>query len=197
MPTRRDFRVVLLLLAGLALLGGCARRYALHGIAEMPPREAPEFTLTDQTGQPFHLKDTRGKVTVLFFGYTSCPDVCPTTLATLAEVRRQLGADGTRLQVAFISVDPERDTEAVLQRYVAAFNASFAGLRGAAAELGPIFKAYGVTAVRSPLSDSAQGYEMVHTADTFVIDPQGRLVERLPYGTPVEQILSDVRALMR
>ena len=181
----------------LAVAAACATPHRFHGIAETPPRQAPDLALLDQTGRPFRLEAFRGQVVLVYFGYTACPDVCPTTLAQLTEVRRRLGPDAARMQVVFVTVDPERDTPEVIQRYLAAFDPSYLGLRGGAAELAPVLQRYQVTATKRALSNSALGYSVDHTAFTVVIDGAGWLRERLPYGAPIEDVLDDVQYLLR
>jgi protein SCO1/2 len=178
-------------------LGACARSYAFHGKLIETPQQAPDFMLTDQHGQPFRLSDQHGKVVLLLFGYTSCPDVCPTTLSDLASVQHELGQDAQQVEVAFISVDPARDTQAVLQRYMNAFDPAFIGLRGSSAELNPILAAYHVRTVRTELSDSPLGYAMDHSAFIYVIDPSGRWCERFLPSNKVADIVVDVRYLVQ
>jgi protein SCO1/2 len=160
-----------------------------------PLAQAHDFTLTDQHGQPFRLSDQRGKVVLLYFGYTSCPDVCPTTLAALAAVRRALGPDAQKVQVVFITVDPGRDTQEVIQRYLASFDPSFIGLRGTQAKLDPIIEAYGVTASADSHDTHAHDYKVTHSSYVYVIDPAGRWRMVLHEDDKVEDIVSDVRYL--
>jgi protein SCO1/2 len=155
-----------------------------------------ELALTGHDGRPRTLADFRGKVVVLFFGYTQCPDVCPTTLAELAEAMKRLGPDAERVQVLFATVDPERDTPELLSRYVPAFNPSFLGLYGdadATARTAKEFKIiYQKQAGREPGT-----YTMDHSAGTFVFDPQGRLRLYLSYGQGPEVFVHDIRELLR
>jgi protein SCO1 len=188
-------RIIALLLAAvtLAACGGLSFKGALIE----PPTPAPDFTLTDHQGQPWRLSDQSGKITLLFFGFTNCPDVCPTALADIAAARKQLGADAERVQAALISVDPERDTPAVLGRYVARFDPTFVGLYGSQAELEPILRSYGVYAAKRELPNSALGYTMDHTGSIYVIDQQGRWRAMLDHGTPVQDIANDLLYLLR
>jgi protein SCO1/2 len=191
-------RLRLLLLAALAALAlaGCGA-HTFKGTVLEPPNEAPDFTLTDQSGQPFRLSEQRGNVVMLFFGFTNCPDVCPTAMADAAAVKRQLGADGERLKVALISVDPERDTPELMGRYVKMFDPSFIGLSGAQAELDPVIKAYGVTAVRRDLPGSALKYTMDHSAFLYVIDQTGQWRLVFSPDATVSDIASDVGYLLK
>jgi protein SCO1/2 len=162
-----------------------------------PPLAAPDFALTDQHGQPFRLSDQRGKVVLLFFGYTQCPDVCPTTLATWRKVHEALGDDAGRVRFVFVTVDPERDTAERLGRHVEAFNPDFLGLTGSPQELEAAYSTFGVVHEVDTSSQSAAGYLVNHTATTFVIDPSGQWRLRLPYGTSAEDIAHDVRELLK
>ncbi len=134
---------------------------------------APDFTLPSTSGRPFHLAEYRGKVVLLVFGYTYCPDVCPLTLLKLAEARRILAADGERVQVVMVTVDPERDQMANLTSYVTGFDKSFIGVRGTIEETEAVGKLWGVQFEREAGSETA-GYAVAHTAGTFVVDRQGK-----------------------
>ncbi len=154
-----------------------------------------DFTLVDHTGKTRRLADFRGKVVVVFFGYTHCPDVCPTTLAELKMVKEQLGPDGERVQVLFVTVDPERDTQDVLARYVPAFDPAFIGLRGDAAATAKVAKDFKVfyQKVRGSRPDN---YSVDHTAGSYVFDPDGRLRLFARQGNPAN-LASDIRLLLR
>lgn len=153
------------------------------------PHPLTDFTLTDANGQPFALSTLRGKPTLLFFGFTQCPDECPTTLAEFKGAKRALGADADKLQVVFVSVDPEHDTTAVIKSYLAAFDPSFIGLRGDDATLTRIAPEYDLIyqAHRLP-SDSDT---VAHTATSFLIDAQGQLRVIYPYGVPASALAQD------
>jgi protein SCO1/2 len=133
-----------------------------------------DFALTDHNGKPRTLADFRGKAVVVFFGYTQCPDVCPTTLAALAESMKQLGPDADRVQVLFVTVDPERDTRELLSQYVPAFDPRFLGLFGDADATARVAKEFKIVYQKQP-GTSAGSYTMDHSAGTYVFDPQGRL----------------------
>jgi len=155
-----------------------------------------DFALADHTGRPVTLASYRGKVVVLFFGYTQCPDVCPTTLATLAETMRMLGADADKVQVLFVTVDPERDTAALLSQYVPAFNPTFVGLRGDADATARTAKEFKVIYLKQP-GATPETYTVDHSAGTFVFDPQGRLRLYASYGQGAEAFVHDIRELLR
>lgn len=187
----------------LALVGLAALAYILlkpvtfrgTSYAEPFPR-APEIELKTASGQAFQLSAQKDKIVLLFFGYTSCPDVCPTTLAELNQVMLELGHKKDRVQVVFISVDPKRDTPQKIQEYVQHFNPAFLGLTGSPEILQVIWDNYGVFREEVE-SDSAFGYIVNHTARTFLIDPAGNL--RLSYGfqAPVSDIVHDLEILLR
>jgi protein SCO1/2 len=160
------------------------------------PLAVPDLTLTDQHGDAFRLNDQRGSVILLFFGYTQCPDVCPTTLATWRKVHEALGDDAGRVRFVFVTVDPERDTQERLGLHVNAFNPDFVGLTGSAEELEAVYRVFDVFHEKDATSGNAAGYLISHTATTFVIDPEGQWRLRLPYGTLVEDIVHDVRQLL-
>jgi len=158
---------------------------------------AKDFSLPDHNGQQRSLKDFAGKVVVVFFGFVQCPDVCPTSMAELAEIRKSLGADGVRLQGIFITVDPERDTPEVLQAYMQAFDPSFLALRPTSAEqlaaLAKDFKVfYKKVDGRTPTS-----YTMDHSAGSYVFDPHGRLRLYTRYGSGAQGLESDIRQLLK
>ena len=154
-----------------------------------------DFTLTDHTGKTRTLADFRGKVVVMFFGYTRCPDVCPTTLAELKAVKDQLGEDGKRLQVLFVTVDPERDTAKLLADYVPAFDPSFLGLYGDMAATAKVAKDFRVFYQKSP-GKTPESYTVDHTAGSYVFDPQGRLRLFVRHGN-AGNLGADIRTLLR
>jgi protein SCO1/2 len=160
------------------------------------PPAVPDFTLTDESGQRFQLSDQRGNVILLFFGYTSCPDVCPTTLATWRQVHEALGDDAQRVRFVFVTVDPERDTPERLAIHVNAFNPDFVGLTGTQEELEPVYDLFNVFFEKDTSSASALGYLINHTATTFVLDPEGRWRLRETYGTEVEDLVHDIQQLL-
>lgn len=156
---------------------------------------ARDFTLESASGGRRSLADFRGKVAVVFFGYTQCPDVCPTTLADLAEVRKRLGPDAGKLQVIFITVDPERDTTALLAQYVPGFDPSFIGLRGSAEETAVVAREFKVFYQKVP-GRTATSYTVDHTAGAYVFDKQGHVRLFIRHGTGVDDFLADIRQLI-
>lgn len=174
-----------------------AKPSSLHGTSYNEPYPpASQIELTRSNGETFRLSEQKGKIVLLFFGYTSCPDVCPTTLAEMKQVMDVLGDKSKSVQVVFISVDPERDTPDKIQQYVEHFNKGFIGLSGSVEKLEGIWNSYGVTHERVE-SDSAFGYIINHTARIYLVDQDGNL--RLSYGfqTPVKDIASDLEILLK
>jgi protein SCO1/2 len=155
-----------------------------------------DFDLIDQNGTRRTLADFRGKVVVLFFGYTHCPDVCPTTMAQLAQATHELGDDAKRVQVLFVTVDPQRDTQELLARYVPAFDPSFLGLRGDAQATDRVTRDFKILVQKNPGS-SPDNYTVDHSAGTYIFDPQGRLRVYVSYGQGPEVFVHDIRALLR
>lgn len=153
------------------------------------------FALTDHNGKPRTLADFRGKVVTLFFGYTQCPDVCPTNLATMAEVARQLGADGERLQVLFVTVDPERDTRQLLANYVPVFDARFLGLFGSAEQTADVAREFRIF-YRKSGDTAGNAYTVDHSAGTYVFDPAGRLRLYVKHGETADNLTADIRQLL-
>ncbi len=154
-----------------------------------------DFRLTDHTGKPRTMADFRGKVVVIFFGFTHCPDVCPTTLSEMRQVMQILGKDADRLQVLFVTLDPARDTPELLSKYVPSFNPTFLGLFGDKAATEKVtadFKIfYRVAAGKTP-----ESYTVDHTAASLVFDPQGRLRLFINYGLGADKIAPDIKRLL-
>ena len=155
-----------------------------------------DFALADHTGKPRTLADFRGKAVVLFFGYTQCPDVCPTTLSTLAEAMRRLGADAARVQVLFVTIDPERDTAELLSHYVTAFDPSFLGLSGDADATARTAKEFKILYQKQP-GRTPETYTMDHSAGSFVFDSEGRLRLYVGHGQDAGGFAHDIRELLR
>ena len=153
------------------------------------------FTLADTTGRATSLSDFKGKVVVLFFGFTHCPDICPGTLSELALVKRELGAVGDRLQVVFVTLDPERDTPEVLDQYVPAFDASFVGLSGDPEAIARTAKEFKVFYQKVP-GTTPENYTLDHTAAAFVFDPTGRLRLFASSGQGPDALVHDIRLLL-
>lgn len=155
-----------------------------------------ELALTGHDGKPRSLADFRGKVVVLFFGYTHCPDVCPTTLADMAAVMKQLGSDAARVQVLFVTLDPERDTPAVLANYAPAFDAGFLGLYGDAAATQRAAKEFKIFYEKRP-GGAPGSYTLDHSGQSYVFDTQGRLRLFVRHDRIAQDLAEDLRALLR
>ena len=180
-----------------ALLGGCGERSEPPGFKLTDVTAAnfgKELALTDHNGKPRTLADFRGKVVTVFFGFTHCPDVCPTTLAEMAQVVKALGPAGNGVQVLFVTVDPERDTQQVLAQYVPAFHPSFLGLYGDAEATARAAKSFKVYFRKQPAKDGH--YSVDHSAGTYLFDREGRLRLFAGYGTGAPALLHDIRILL-
>jgi protein SCO1/2 len=167
----------------------------LHGTLLEPPLPAADFTLTSAAG-PVRLADLEGKVVVLFFGYTFCPDVCPTTMVRLGQVMELLGRDAERVQVVMITVDPERDTPERLAEYTRAFHPSFIGLTGTPEEIARVAAAYGIYHAKAAGSE-ATGYLVDHSSTTTVVDRRGGVRLLWPFNVPTEGLAADLKVLLR
>lgn len=157
---------------------------------------AKNFALTDHNGVARTLADFKGKVVVIFFGYTQCPDVCPTTMAEMASVMTQLGSLADKVQVLFVTVDPERDTQALLAAYVPNFDLRFLGLYGDQAATAQVAKDFKVYYQKVP-GKTAGSYTMDHTAGSYVFDPEGRIRLFLRHGQGAEPIVHDLKILLK
>jgi len=159
-----------------------------------PPRAAPDFSLRGSDGNELKLSRFRGKVVILGFGFTSCTDVCPTTLETLARARVELGAEGEHVQVVYITVDPERDDAERLRSYLGSFDPTFIGGTGKAEELAAVRREYGIEASRKTIGSS---YAFAHSSYTYLIDRDGSLRALMPYGHGPLDYVHDVRILLK
>ena len=189
---------VALLLSFAALFAGCdsSPKGPAFQLTDITGAEfARNFQLTDHNGKARTLADFKGKVVVVFFGYTFCPDACPTTMGELALVMKELGKDADRLQVLFITVDPERDTPAILSRYVPAFNPAFLGLYGDADATARTAKEFRVLYQKQPIKGGA--YSVDHSAGSFIFDPAGRVRLFAQYGQGAQMFLHDIRLLLK
>jgi protein SCO1 len=157
---------------------------------------AKNFSLADANGRLRTMADFKGKVVVLFFGYAQCPDVCPTTMTEMAQVKQQLGSDGDKLQVLFVTVDPERDTPDVMKAYMGAFDPSFIALIPTPEQLPALAKDYKVY-YKKVEGKTPTSYSMDHSAASFVYDPQGRLRLYTRYGAGVPAMVTDIKALLK
>lgn len=162
-----------------------------------PPRDAPAFALTGSDGSTVTLERYRGKIVVLQFGFSHCLKICPVTLGKLSQVFHQLGPAAKDVQVVFVTVDPKRDDPARLRGWLATFNPTFVGATGTPEELEAVQKAYGVVATEAVSSDEGLGYEVHHSSSIYLIDRRGKLRLLSPFGKSSEDVLHDVRLLLR
>jgi len=188
--------IALLLVAGALAIAGCGADSPNFKSSDVTGAGfGRDFALMSHAGKPTTLADFRGKVVVLFFGYTQCPDVCPTTLSALAETMKRLGPDAARVQVLFVTVDPERDTAELLASYVTAFDPSFIGLRGDAEATARTAKEFKVLYQKQP-GRTPESYTVDHSAGTFVFDPKGRLRLYVGNGQGPDVFAHDIRELL-
>ena len=193
-------RFVAVVLAAAMLLGGCDKAFApgktpFNGVDITGAELGPDFLLKDPDGNERRLADFRGKAVALFFGYTQCPDVCPTTLADMARTMKVLGPDAERVQVLFVTIDPKRDTPALLKQYVPAFNPSFIGLWGDAAATAKVTRDFKIYA-QERAGKTPDTYSMDHTAQILVFDPRGKVRLVFAYGMEPEKMAADLKVLL-
>ena len=190
---------ILVVIAGL--LAALVLGLAFFWMPEMPERPLPkaaiaaggDFTLESASG-PVSLKDYRGKLVLVYFGYTFCPDICPTSLASTAEGLKQLKPEeAARVAMIFISVDPERDTPPRLKEYAEFFHPSLVGVTGTPENLAEIAKRYGVFYARQKVETAGGGYVVDHSADTYVVGPNGQLVGKIAHATPSDRVVAEIR----
>ncbi len=206
LPWRGKWLLLLLLLA--CLLAACGRgdEPAARILGESgqldqgtwiePPRQLKDFTLTDQRGEPLSLSDLRGRMVLLFFGYTFCPDFCPMTMAEFAKVKQDLGDSATQVAFVMISIDGERDTPEVLARYLGAFDPDFIGLTGDERTLQRIGSDYGLYVQKQPAEAGSSNYLVDHSTASYLIDKAGQLRVVYSYGTPPDTISADIRRII-
>jgi protein SCO1/2 len=161
-----------------------------------PPRAAPDFSLPSSRDAQFTLSQQRGKILVLGFGFTNCPNVCPMTLANLAQVNKNLGALASQIQVIYVTVDPERDNTTRLGEYLAKFNADFIGISGSAEQLSNVRQAYGIIA-KKELKKNGMDYDVHHSSYIYLIDREGLLRALVPFGKTADDITHDIKILLQ
>ena len=199
---KKSFYIPLYIAAGtlsLALVVGwiiSLRPYEFHGTIITPPLPLSDISLQTEGGESFHLSEQKGKIVLLFFGYTNCPDVCPITLGTFKQVYERLGEDAQNVKFVMITADPERDTPDRVAAYAARFSPEFIGLSGNLNDLQSLWKELGVF-VEKQESTSAAGYLVSHTASVYVLDQNGGLIMTLPYGTSAIDMANDVGELLK
>jgi protein SCO1/2 len=188
----------------ILLMVACASLMTAVGACR-PSRSSPplpvlsiggDFTLTDYNSHQFDLSSLRGKAVLIFFGYTSCPDACPTTMSKLVSVARRLGRDAARVKVVYISVDPDRDTPGVLKSDLSNFDVDAIGLTGTKAEIDKVVGLYGAAYEITPMPNSAQKYSVSHTASLYALDASGRTRIEFRYEATVDEIVEGVKAIL-
>ena len=187
-------RFLSITICSLALLAGCDSGPKFKSTDITGAEYGKSLELTDHTGKPRKLEDFRGKVVVVFFGFTHCPDICPTTLADLSGAIRQLGSDAERVQVLFVTVDPERDTKDSLAKYVTAFDPRFLGLYGDMAATQRVAKEFKIYFEKRKTGDS---YSVDHSGQSYVIDPQGRLRLFIRHDRIAQDLADDLKTLLK
>ena len=188
-------RTALLSLAALATAGCTQSKPQFKAVDITGADYARDFRLPDQDGRERSLKDFQGKVVVVFFGYTQCPDACPTTMAEIAQAKGLLGAQGDKVQAVFVTVDPERDTPQLLKAYMANFDPTFIALRGTPEQTAAIAKDFKVF-YKKVEGKTPGSYSMDHTAASYVYDPQGRLRLYTRYGSGAQALADDIKLLL-
>ena len=193
-------RVVSASLSALALaacdrLGGAPKGPSFHSTDISGAEFARRLELPDVDGRPRTLADWKGKVTVVFFGYTQCPDVCPTTMAELSRIRKSLGSEGDRVESVFVTIDPERDTPELLKTYVGNFGPGFTALRGSPEQTAAAAKEFKVFYAKVP-GRTEGSYTMDHSAASFVFDTNGRVRLYVPYGGDTKNFAADLKQLL-
>jgi protein SCO1/2 len=189
-------RILLWTAAALALTACTPEKPKFNGIDITGADYAKDFTLTDHNGQSRSLSDFKGKVVVLFFGYTQCPDVCPTSMAELAEVKRLLGNDGDKLQGVFVTVDPARDTTELLKAYLSNFDPTFVAFVPTADELTDVAKRFKIY-YKKQEGKTPTSYTMDHSAGSYVYDTQGHVRLYSRYGSGAKVLAQDIQTLLR
>ena len=185
------------LAAGALAVAGCSESKPQFKSVDITGAEfGRDFRMKDQDGRERSLADFRGKAVVLFFGFTQCPDVCPTTLGEIVQARQLLGADGDKVQAVFVTVDPERDTPEVLKAYLANFDPGFVGLRGSPEELAALAKDFKIY-YKKVEGKTPGSYTMDHSAASYVYDPQGRLRLYTRYGSGAQALADDLKILLQ
>ena len=199
MKTKRLFIFSAIFLTGFSILVAInslsSKNYRFKGSEINPPADTYDITLVNAAGKEFRLSEQTGKVVLIFFGFTHCTDICPTTLARYREIYDRLGDQSESVRFVYITVDPERDTPEIMDGYTKGFNPDFIGLSGTEVDLLPIYQYYGVFREKQEIL-SASDYEMNHTSVTFVIDKQGKWRLTFPYELGVDEMLSDVIQLV-
>ena len=189
-------RLLIFALPVIALFFACRSDEAFRGTA-IDATPIADFALQDQDNATFKLSEQRGKVVLFFFGYTFCPDVCPMTLSTWRRVQEALGENATNVRFVYVTVDPERDTREKLRSHLENFSEDFTGLTGSNEALRAVYASFGVYIQKNSIAETAAAYLVDHTARMFVVDKTGALRLLLDHAAPVDDVVHDVRLLLR
>ncbi|MEO7997638.1 MAG: SCO family protein [Gemmatimonadaceae bacterium] len=192
--TLNSRRIALILVAGFAL--ACAKTPKWRGTPVEPARDVLPIAFSDSTGQLVPWLPAKGQAAFVFFGYTNCPDVCPTTLADWVRVKRALGNDGKRVRFVFVTIDPERDTPAIAQQYAFQFDPSFIGLSARPSATDSLENSFGVASSKQE-STSAGGYLMGHSSQSFLVDDKGKVRVSYNFGAGWDVMVADAKQLLR
>ncbi|MES2351287.1 MAG: SCO family protein [Pseudomonadota bacterium] len=189
--------VLLMAMAATSLSSHAADTLGLKAGVFDPPRMAPDFTVRGSDGKELKLSQYRGKLVLLEFGYTSCVDVCPVSLAMLADARKQLGAQAAQLQVIYVTVDPERDTPERMKNYLRAFDPTFIGATGTPHQMERVRRDYGITATKKMIEGSKTDYVVGHSSYLYFVDRKGNLRALLPFGRTAADVVHDTTLLLK
>lgn len=192
--SRRAWKLSLVIALLVTSATLAANTDALKAGVFSPARVAPDFILQGSKGGELKLTNYRGRIVILGFGFTSCPDVCPTTLAVLAQARRKLGVDASDVQVVYLTVDPERDSPERMRQYLGSFDPTFIGGTGTAQQLAAVRKEYGILAEKKVYGSN---HTFAHSSYTYLIDRQGSLRALMPYGHSPDDYVHDLKILLQ
>ncbi len=197
--THRTLLLLLVLVSLFAVVStACGEDvYEFAGAVSYPPPDVQDFILTDQNGDDFQMSTDSNEVAIVFFGYTICPDVCPTTLADMIKAKRSLGTDADRVSFIWVTVDPERDTPRVLGQRIEVFDPEFVGLSGTRESLEKVWEDFGIVVERDDSQGSAAGYLVSHTANTYLVDRDMKNRVVFPFGTASDLIAADIAAILK
>ena len=190
-----DLRRLVGLLGVLVGMTACGGERQLHGVMVEPPRDVASFAFAQPTGDSLRTAPIAGRPMLVFFGYTHCPDVCPTTLADWKRAKQKVGADAAKVRFVFVTVDPERDTPQIADAYAKQFDPSFVGVSGDAATTAAIMASFGVTAAKET-GTAASNYLVSHSAQAFLVDDRGRVIAMYPFGIGWDALAADLESIL-
>jgi protein SCO1 len=191
------FSLIFVSMIAMAITACGEDSHEFSGAVSYPPPDVQDFVLINQHGNDFQMSTDAKEVSIVFFGYTVCPDVCPTTLADMIKAKRKLGADAGRVSFIWVTVDPERDTPSVLGQRIEVFDPEFIGLSGRRESLEKVWEDFGIVVERDDSQGSAAGYLVSHTANTYLVDRDMKNRVVFPFGTASELIAADIAAILK